>query len=95
MTMDSISRLQQWYRSQCDGNWEHQYGVKIDTMDNPGWAVEVDIVGTNLEGRLFEEVNIERSESDWLRCRVRDGKYKGFGGPLNLQEVIDVFLSWI
>lgn len=31
-----LYRLQQWYHSMCDGDWEHCYGVKIETSDNPG-----------------------------------------------------------
>lgn len=30
--------LQKWYKSQCDGDWEHEYGIKIETVDNPGWS---------------------------------------------------------
>ncbi|MFE2849501.1 Imm53 family immunity protein, partial [Streptomyces scopuliridis] len=29
--------LQNWYTQQCDGDWEHEWGVKIATLDNPGW----------------------------------------------------------
>jgi len=32
-----MERIQDWYRRQCDGDWEHSYGVKIETLDNPGW----------------------------------------------------------
>jgi hypothetical protein len=28
--------LQSWYQSRCDGEWEHNYGVKIDTLDGNG-----------------------------------------------------------
>jgi hypothetical protein len=28
--------LQGWYATQCDGDWEHEYGVSIETLDNPG-----------------------------------------------------------
>lgn len=41
MNRDSIKLLQNWYASQCDGEWEEQYGVKIDTLDNPGWNVRI------------------------------------------------------
>ena len=22
--------LQEWYKNQCDGDWEHEYGIKIE-----------------------------------------------------------------
>ncbi len=43
MQTDILAWLQDWYRSRCDGTWEHSYGVKIDTLDNPGWLVTVDL----------------------------------------------------
>lgn len=44
--MDTLQELQRWYRSQCNGDWEHSYGVKIDTLDNPGWSVTVELADT-------------------------------------------------
>ena len=32
-----FQRLQKWYKSQCNGDWEHSFGIKIETLDNPGW----------------------------------------------------------
>jgi hypothetical protein len=89
-----LSRLERWYLSQCDGDWEHQYGIKIDTLDNPGWSIEVDLRGTALMSREFQELTVGRADSDWIRCRVRGGKFEGFGGPQNLGEIVEVFLSW-
>jgi hypothetical protein len=37
--MDEIRELQQWYLAQCDGDWEHEWGVQIGTLDNPGWVM--------------------------------------------------------
>src|SRR5687767_7130592 len=89
-----LDALQAWYAEQCDGDWEHQYGVKIDTLDNPGWAVEIDVIGTRLSGRAFPEAVEERSERDWIRCSVADGRFRGHGGPGNLEEVLERFLAW-
>ncbi|MGL4464545.1 MAG: Imm53 family immunity protein [Planctomycetia bacterium] len=27
--MDTLARLQDWYAAQCDGDWEHQQGIRI------------------------------------------------------------------
>ncbi len=48
------ARLSAWHLRQCDGEWEHRYGVKITTYDNPGWGVEIDIAeskSSSLTGR--------------------------------------------
>ena len=54
--MNEINRLQKWYKSQCDGDWEQQHGISIRTCDNPGWWVKVDLEGTPLESKSFASV---------------------------------------
>ena len=39
-------RLSAWYAKHCNGDWEHSDGVKIETLDNPGWLAKVDIAST-------------------------------------------------
>jgi hypothetical protein len=91
-----IERLQNWYLSQCNGDWEHLYGVKIDNIDNPGWSVDIDLSESVLENRLFEELNIQRkNEHDWFICRVEGSVFKGRGGPKNLDEILEAFCDWV
>lgn len=35
--------LENWYSSNCDGDWEHGYGIRIETLDNPVWAVRINL----------------------------------------------------
>jgi Immunity protein 53 len=91
---DELGRLQQWYLAHCDGDWEHSSGVSIGTIDNPGWRIDVHLAETNLKGVAFDLVEIERSDSDWLNCKVENGVFKGRGGALNLSEILSTFLSW-
>jgi hypothetical protein len=39
--MDEFSELQDWYAAHCNGEWEHQHGVVIESLDNPGWWVKI------------------------------------------------------
>jgi hypothetical protein len=94
MTGDTLSRVQRWYASQCNGDWEHQHGVRIDTLDNPGWQCVIDLADTALEDFAFSEVKRERTDSDWVHCRVRERRFEGFGGACNLEEILGVFLAW-
>lgn len=43
----SFSALERWYASQCNGEWEHSYGVWIDSLDNPGWQVRISLRETH------------------------------------------------
>lgn len=89
-----IDRLQGWFLSHCDGRWEHTFGLRIETLDNPGWHFEVSLHATSLEKKAFQPIEEARGDLDWLICRVEDGKFQGFGGPENLSEMIDIFLRW-
>ncbi|MBI5725190.1 MAG: immunity 53 family protein [Planctomycetes bacterium] len=92
--MESLKAIQEWYAACCDGDWEHTYGVHIQTLDNPGWSLDVDIIDTPLENQKFEPVKLERSKNDWFYCQVIDGKFKGAGGPRNLGEILRIFRDW-
>ncbi len=86
--------LQSWFANNCDGEWEHQRGVKIETIDNPGWSVHIDLKGKAVEAVKFDRVE-RGSGGDWIVCDVRDGVFEGFGGPGNLVDILDVFVSWV
>jgi hypothetical protein len=87
--------LASWYANQCNGEWEENYGVKIYTLGNPGWSVHIDLSGTSLVDATFEDVVIERTENDWLQCRVQKSIFEGYGGPQNLQEILEIFQAWV
>jgi len=91
---DTMQRLQAWYASMCDGDWEHGYGVRIETLDNPGWSVRVDVRETGLDIDEFVAVSITRSDEDWIVCEIKAGVYEGHGGAGNLIEIVEVFLRW-
>jgi hypothetical protein len=89
--MDTLSSIQDWYLRQCDGEWEHSWGIKIETLDNPGWSVRINLQGTALCERTFNEVQVNRSETDWTRCFVRENQFQAYCGAKNLEEILAVF----
>jgi len=93
--MSPIQELQKWYHSQCDGDWEHQFGIRVETLDNPGWSVRIQLRGTPLEDKPFQPIK-QRMEHkrDWMVCEVVNNQFQGHGGPLMLEEIIRAFLSW-
>ena len=90
---DALYLLQRWYLSQCDNEWEHGYGVSIDTLDNPGWKLRVDLSGTDLADRVSDWSKIDRSEHDWVHWRVQSSTFEAACGPTNLNEAILTFLD--
>lgn len=92
---DPLERLMGWYRSRCDGEWEHQHGVRIGTIDNPGWSLDVDIAETPQAGRSVSRRLVERSAGDWVFVEVKDDVFRARGGPGNLAELITLFAAFV
>ncbi len=98
--MNTIDKLQSWYLSHCNGDWEHSSGVSIGTLDNPGWTIDIDLENTNLQTTNFKEIsfgvgdNAQTSGNDWMVCKVEDKIFKARGGPLKLEEMLRIFLQW-
>jgi hypothetical protein len=72
---NELQRLQQWYRAQCNGDWEHSYGVMVDTLDNPGWRTGRELsrtpagCGQSAERSGRNQVGRSRRR----RCRLQRG----------------------
>lgn len=95
MSPDILRRLQSWYASQCNGAWEHSYGITIDTLDNPGWSFKVDLAETALFDRTFAEVSMDGVDPhDWYSCRLRGHVFEAYCGPTRLNDVITIFVNW-
>ena len=88
--------LQAWYVGQCNDDWEHEHGVTISTLDNPGWRCEISLVGTELAGagEAYERREVHRSEDDWCVTWVDAGKFHAACGPTNLAEALHEFRAW-
>jgi hypothetical protein len=91
---DVLARLQQWYSHQCNGEWEHSWGISIETLDNPGWLVKINLQGTDLESKTLSKITHQRSERDWMSCWTENSIFQGAGGAGNLTEILETFLSW-
>ncbi len=89
-----FSLLEKWYRQQCNGDWEHAWGIKIETLDNPGWKIAINLNETRAEHRILQRVRIQRLEDDWILYWVEEKAFHAACGPLNLSETIRIFVDW-
>jgi hypothetical protein len=98
--MNEIDEIESWYHAQCDGDWEHSWGVTIGTLDNPGWSLDINLVATPLEGVAFAPVEYrigkdsDPEDENWYVCKVEDGVFKGRSGPHHLKTLLQIFLEW-
>ena len=102
---DDLTWLMNWYVAQCDGDWEHRFGLEIGTLDNPGWSLAIDLGGTPWQDRPFEKVSHNLTEDEtiegpsgekhWWVADVEGSTFKAFGGPRDLRAMISAFREWV
>lgn len=92
-----FATLNAWYRSQCNDEWEHQHGVRLETLDNPGWLLIVDLIHTDLQGRPMDEI-VEGCTSSgepvsprWIHFTVKDNQFRGACDPTQVERLFWVF----
>ena len=65
-----IQWLQDWTTSQIDGDWEHELGISISMLDNPGWILSADV--SNYGDFLKETKPLGRdNDVDWIDFEIR------------------------
>lgn len=95
LNIDVILEIEKWLSEQCDGDWEHTYGMTIETTDNPGWYVQIDLNETALSDIVKPFYRSERSEVNWIQFEIKDSKFTGSSGIGNLKELLQCFLVCI
>lgn len=103
MSAANLTWLMQWYLAECNDDWEHSYGVKIDTLDNPGWTIKIDLKETSLWGKPFKRLECGEPSRDlkewrelgsWLVADVYGDTFDVACGPLDLDAAIQAFRDW-
>lgn len=89
--MTAFNFLQEWYSANCNGDWEHQYGVKINTLDNPGWEVVIDLADTKAENLEIEYKLYQETADDWYGYSIENGVFKAAGDPTKLGMLFKIF----
>lgn len=96
-----LSKIMAWYTSHCDGEWEHQQGVSIQTLDNPGWLLKVNLIGTNLENATMMPISEDCDElsnpeaGGWIDCRIKEQEFVGASDPTQLPRLINTLSALI
>jgi hypothetical protein len=96
----NLEWLQQFYLSNCNGDWEHGLGgCTIDNVDNPGWSFKFELADTAYEGAPSPDVRIGEDVTgdgpDWIFLKKEGSKIEGACGPLKLDQLIGEFRAWI
>ncbi|MBC1451039.1 rhodanese-related sulfurtransferase [Listeria welshimeri] len=93
--MDILSWVEDWYKEHCDGVWEHDYGITIGTLDNPGWYVRINLNGTSLLNKNFENIDLMVDDKNWIKCIKENEEFKGFGDSHKLITILGYFKEFV
>jgi Immunity protein 53 len=86
-----LGALQAWYAAHCDGDWEKEFGVSIGTLEDSGWELRVDLVGTSLEGSELTRERTARTPADWCEVWCDGYTFRAVGGVENLADLLAAF----
>jgi|26BtaG_2_1085354.scaffolds.fasta_scaffold02406_2 methionyl-tRNA synthetase len=95
MENNLLEWLDEWYESNCDGDWEHYYGIKIVTLDNPGWDVTIDLESTNVDLTELKWYLIEFNSEAWVGFEIKKDVFRCSSIPNNLKLVIFIFKTLV
>ncbi|MGH3077752.1 MAG: Imm53 family immunity protein [Gaiellaceae bacterium] len=94
MAGEVLDVLREWYAAQCNGDWEQEYGVTIGTLEDSGWQLRVDLVGTALAGVELQRDLTVRGDQDWLEVWSDGFTFNANGGVVNLRELLAAFAGF-
>ena len=65
-----VDWLQDWTKTQIDGDWEHELGISIGMLDNPGSILRADISNYGDFLKASEPLGRDNDE-DWIDFEIR------------------------
>lgn len=90
MKTNIINWLEAWAEAQLDGDWEHEHGVQIAMLDNPGWSLTIDLI--NYESSLIDIPYIlEKRDTQWMGCKISNSYLSIFSDIRNLSTILVLF----
>ena len=94
-SIEMLSWLNEWYVSQSHIPTLNKTLIKINTLENPGWNLKIDLksIGLKLSDSIVHQM--DRTKEDWYHCFIKDGIFYAPCGPFNLGEVIGIFRELI
>jgi hypothetical protein len=93
--MANLQYLINWYSAQCDEEWEHEFGIRIESLDNPGWNLEVDLGGTVGEGHLLARSRRDLDEGHWITTASDGAVFDAGCDPSSLGVAVLDFKAFV
>ena len=95
MEMEILNWIQNWFKDNCDGDWEQGEVIQITTLSNPGWEVEIDISKTSIANLNLKWILNENGKQDWYGVKIENQKFLAAGDAGKLPFLLDLFKQMI
>ena len=92
--MDNLEWLMNWFKTNCDDDWEHTYSITIKTLDNPGWSLLIDLTDTEQEGKILHN-RILVDDNDWYSIVCDGVTFEAFGDTSKLNVLVKCFRTFV
>ncbi|MCL2490649.1 MAG: immunity 53 family protein [Propionibacteriaceae bacterium] len=89
--------LVSWFEEISEGQEDRVYqgederGLLIDTLDNPGWRVQI----TGESGRRPIALKRDGGDNDWIFVTATDRKFEAWGDTHCLNEIMLHAVAWL
>jgi hypothetical protein len=93
--MEILDWIQNWFKTNCDGEWEHREVIQITTLDNPGWEIEIDISKTSIANMDLKWILNENGRQDWHGVKIENQKFTAAGDSGKLIFILGLFREMI
>lgn len=92
---DNLEWLEDWYQRQCDGDWEHNQGLRLESLRRPGWRLTINLEGTTAQDAVPNHLSLDTSGEEWINCSISADRFEGAGDPRRLEQIIGIFRRWV
>lgn len=88
-----LNWISNWYKIECNGDWEHIYGLIINI--NPEKVfIEIDLEDTRFDNETkMNVIDTENSQFDWISLKIENQKYIGQGDRSKLIPILETFIG--
>lgn len=93
--MEILKWIENWFSSNCDGEWEHENQIIIQATSNPGWHITIDLNGIYSHSRNIEPKLTEVNDDDWYGIKIENGVFTAAGDPSKLEFLLNKFKHFI
>ena len=96
---NGLAKLVHWYDKNCDGDWEHQNGFELMTLDNPGFLFRfmlfsaVHSIDSSIEENRYPKQAEEGDEKIAFWWEPEKSELRVFAEVEYLDKAIDIVLE--